>query len=90
MAVPVQPFTHDFETLSMFEKLSLTPPTFPSEVETALKAIAEKRAYFDALPPKAKAASKPAAAAGAGAGAGSSSPKTYVIPSVAAGAVSHE
>jgi len=71
-------FTHDFETLNMFEKLSLTPPSFPSEVAATLTAISEKRAYFDALPPKAKApkaaaaaaaSPKPRAAAGGGAGA---------------------
>ncbi len=61
----------------MFKKLSLTAPTFPSEVEAALKAIAEKRAYFDALPPKAKPA-KAAAAAAAGAGSASPSAKSYV------------
>jgi hypothetical protein len=47
----------------MFEKLSLTPPSFPSEVAATLTAIAEKRAYFDALPPKAKAPKAAAAAA---------------------------
>lgn len=70
-------FTHDFETLGMFEKLSLTPPTVPSEVPATLTAIAEKRAYFDALPPKAKpakavaaaASPKPRASVGAGAAA---------------------
>jgi hypothetical protein len=54
----VQPFTHDFETLSMFQRLGLTAPSTPADVEATLEALQQKKAYFTTLPPKETKADK--------------------------------